>query len=246
MTAHWLARELEIPLVVLDLATSISSYLGKTGANLRRILNYARSAPCVLLLDEFDAIAKRRDDQSDVGELKRIVNVLLKELENWPFHSVVYAATNHQEMIDPAMQRRFDLVVDMPLPGQSERAAILARSLGTFSDKVDPSLFTACAALLEEANGSDIYRAGQAAASRHFLDGTPLGAALLAEIGCLEEGDVEKSKVADVVKALRFGTDFTVREIAEFIGKSPTSVQYHLTKKENNGGTKTKTTARKR
>src|SRR5207302_507463 len=82
--AGCVARMLDLPLDGLDLATSISSYLGKTGSNLRRSLDYCRATPCVLLLDEFDAIAKRRDDSSELGELKRIVNVLLKELEEWP------------------------------------------------------------------------------------------------------------------------------------------------------------------
>ncbi|MCG8601450.1 MAG: AAA family ATPase [Verrucomicrobiales bacterium] len=246
MSAYWLARELDIPLVVLDLATSISSYLGKTGANLRKILDYARSAPCLLLLDEFDAIAKRRDDHSDVGELKRIVNVLLKELEDWPYHSVIYAATNHQEMIDPAMERRFDLVVQMPLPAPSQRAAILRDSLGSFAANADEKLFVACAELLAGTNGSDIYRAGQSAASRHLIDGTPLAMALLEELGYFANGEIEKSEIGNVVRALRAGTNLTVREIAEFVGKSPTSVQYHLTKKEKDGGKKTKTAARKR
>ena len=246
MTANWLARELQIPLVVLDLATSISSYLGKTGANLRKILDYARSSPCLLLLDEFDAIAKRRDDQSDVGELKRIVNVLLKELEDWPYHSVIYAATNHQEMIDPAMERRFDLVAQMPLPAPDQRAAILKNSLGSFAEHADEQLFEACAALTNGANGSDIHRAGQSAASKHLLENVPLAIALLEELGYMANGEMEKSEVGDVARALRSGTKFTVREIADLIGKSPTSVQYHLTKKEKDGGKKTKTTPGKR
>ena len=81
MLARWLACKLNLRLVVLDLATSMSSYLGKTGNNLRRSLDYARATPCMLLLDEFDAIGKRRDDATEIGELKRIVNVLLKELK---------------------------------------------------------------------------------------------------------------------------------------------------------------------
>src|SRR5208283_4883906 len=84
MLARWLAMQLEMKFVVLDLASAMSSYLGKTGSNLRRSLDFARGQPCVFLLDEFDAIAKRRDDATEVGELKRIVNVLLKELEEWP------------------------------------------------------------------------------------------------------------------------------------------------------------------
>lgn len=73
----------------------VSSYLGASGRNIRSVLEYAKSGPCVLLLDEFDAVAKRRDDPSDVGELKRIVNVILVELDRWPDSSLLIAATNH-------------------------------------------------------------------------------------------------------------------------------------------------------
>ena len=94
MTARYLAAELDLPLLTVDLAALISSFLGRTGHNLRRILDYARSSPSVLLLDEFDALGKRRDDPSDVGELKRIVNVLLVELERWPSESLLIAESN--------------------------------------------------------------------------------------------------------------------------------------------------------
>lgn len=107
-TAKWLSKQLKIPLVTIDLSAVISSYLGKTGQNIKQILEYAKSYQTILFLDEFDAIAKRRDDQSDIGELKRIVNVLLKELEEWPSNNIVIAATNHPEILDKAIWRRFD------------------------------------------------------------------------------------------------------------------------------------------
>ena len=84
MAARYLAGALDLPLITMDLAGAISSLLGKTGQNLRQALDFARERSCVLFLDEFDALAKRRDDDTDVGELKRIVNVLLLELERWP------------------------------------------------------------------------------------------------------------------------------------------------------------------
>ena len=77
MSARWLASRLDRPLITLHLATVMSSYLGKTGSNIRSVLEYAKSVPSVLLLDEFDSIAKKRDDEGDVGELKRLVTVLL-------------------------------------------------------------------------------------------------------------------------------------------------------------------------
>jgi len=82
--ARWLAHELGLPLLILDLSAVMSSFLGRTGNNVRHVLDYAKGTPCVLLLDEFDAIAKRRDDGTEVGELKRLVTVLLQEIDDWP------------------------------------------------------------------------------------------------------------------------------------------------------------------
>lgn len=116
LAAHWLAQELKLPLLTLNLATVMSSYLGKTGNNVRAVFDHAMTRPCVLLLDEFDAIAKRRDDDSDVGELKRLVNVLLQALDEWPANALLIAATNHGELLDPAVWRRFDHVVQFEPP----------------------------------------------------------------------------------------------------------------------------------
>lgn len=116
ISARWLASRLELPLFTLDLATVMSSFLGKTGSNVRAVLEHAMSTPCVLLLDEFDAIAKRRDDDRELGELKRLVNVLLQAIDDWPPSSLLIAATNHGELLDPAIWRRFDVEVTFPMP----------------------------------------------------------------------------------------------------------------------------------
>lgn len=131
-TAGWIASQLDLPLLTLDLATVMSSYLGKTGSNVRAVLDHARDTPCVLLLDEFDAIAKRRDDDSDVGELKRLVTVLLQAIDDWPSGSLLVAATNHGELLDPAVWRRFDLVIDFPAPTQAQVAAYLKTEVDPF------------------------------------------------------------------------------------------------------------------
>ncbi|MDP4535505.1 ATP-binding protein [Alkalimonas collagenimarina] len=116
MSARWLAKNLGLPLFTLDLATVMSSFLGKTGSNVRAVLEHAMSTPCVLLLDEFDAIAKRRDDDRELGELKRLVTVLLQAIDDWPPNSLLIAATNHSELLDPAIWRRFDVEIEFPMP----------------------------------------------------------------------------------------------------------------------------------
>ncbi|HBC3864112.1 AAA family ATPase [Vibrio parahaemolyticus] len=122
ISAQWMAKKLNVPLLVLDLASVMSSYLGKTGNNLKSVVDYAAAQPCVLLLDEFDAIAKKRDDDSDVGELKRLVTVILQTLDDWPSTSVLIAATNHPELLDPAVWRRFEdnLKFEYPVDTQIE------------------------------------------------------------------------------------------------------------------------------
>lgn len=116
LTARWLAAQLGVPLYVLDLAAVMSSLLGRSGSNLRAALDFAKRSPCVLLLDEIDAIAKRRSDDTDVGELKRLVTVILQEVDEWPATGVLLAATNHPDLIDPALWRRFDLRIEFQLP----------------------------------------------------------------------------------------------------------------------------------
>lgn len=152
MAAHWLASQLGRPLVVLDLASSVSSFLGKTGQNVRQVFDFVKEFDCVLLLDEVDAIAKRRSDETDLGELKRLVNVLLQELDEWPEGSLLLAATNHSELLDPAVWRRFDVVLDLPLPGLDERLNLL-HGLGTIQE---PAMVKAVAELSEGMSGADI------------------------------------------------------------------------------------------
>jgi len=116
LAARWLARELSLPLLVIDLAAVMSSFLGRTGTNVRRILDYAKQVDCILLIDELDALAKRRDDATEIGELKRLVTVLLQEIDDWPVGALLIATTNHSGLLDPAVWRRFELKIEFPMP----------------------------------------------------------------------------------------------------------------------------------
>ena len=118
--ASYIAAELGLPLVTARLDTLISSLLGATAKNIHKIFEYAKRQPCVLFLDEFDAIAKARDDQHELGELKRVVNSLLQNIDDYCSEGILIAATNHQELLDNAIWRRFQSVIEMPRPGISE------------------------------------------------------------------------------------------------------------------------------
>ena len=125
LTAKLIAESLDLPLLVLDLSTVMSSFLGRTGNNIKNVFNYAKGMRCVLLLDEFDTIAKKRDDSSEIGELKRLVNVLLQEIDNWPSSSILIAATNHSNLLDPAIWRRFDRWVKFTKPNTDQIRELL-------------------------------------------------------------------------------------------------------------------------
>ena len=130
LAAHWLAWKLKTPLLTLDLAAVMSSFLGRTGNNVRYVLDYAKNVNCILLLDEFDAVAKRRDDSTEIGELKRLVTVLLQEIDDWPSTGLLIAATNHPGLLDPAVWRRFEMKVEFDLPKRAEARAALAQWAG--------------------------------------------------------------------------------------------------------------------
>ncbi len=155
LAARWLARELNRPLIILDLASVMSSFLGRTGVNVRHVLDYAKEHPCVLLLDELDAIAKRRDDAGEIGELKRLVTVLLQQLDDWPATGLLVAATNHASLLDPAVWRRFERVLSFPHPGDREVRSAIARF---FNDELEKHLLESLACSLGGSSFSDIDR----------------------------------------------------------------------------------------
>src|SRR5690606_28341799 len=109
------------------------SYLGESASNLTNLFEAIAAYPCVLLLDEFDFIAKARGDKQDVGEMHRVVNILLNVLEDYDGPGIVIATTNLQGAIDPALFRRFDDIIELPKPGKSEIIRILKNTLGTIN-----------------------------------------------------------------------------------------------------------------
>jgi hypothetical protein len=232
MTARHIADELGLPLISVDLAALMSSYLGRTGQNLRKVLDYARGTRCVFLLDEFDALAKRRDDDSDIGELKRIVNVLLLELEDWPTGGLLIAATNHPELLDRAIQRRFDAVIALDLPDTGSRQRIISEAFARAGREVSEGFAKAAAASTEGWSGSDLDRASLLALRHAVLDGLDADAGMTAELlramATPQWGGQEKGKHNGALRALAFMAvtrgGMTHREVSELVGVSHVTV----------------------
>ena len=217
MSARWLARLLDRPLITLDLASVMSSYLGKTGSNIRSVLDYAKSVESVLLLDEFDAIAKRRDDEGDIGELKRLVTVLLQEVDDWPATSLLIAATNHGELLDPAVWRRFDDVLEFSLPPAAQREKALRTLFGDDVEAVSQWL-PILTELWEDRSFSDLARSIQWIRRRATTQSTDIADVLIERIGSeLRAGPPEiRKRAAGLFKT----AGYSARRISELVGIS--------------------------
>jgi len=124
--ALWIARELDLPVVLVKLDGLVSSFLGTTARNIGNLFTFANRYRCVLLLDEFDAIAKVRDDPQEVGEIKRVVNALLQNLDIRRDVGFTVGITNHPKLLDPAVWRRFEVQLEIPKPDFEMRKVIAA------------------------------------------------------------------------------------------------------------------------
>lgn len=120
LCAEVIAGELGLPLLYTRFDSVISSYLGETASNLRKVFEFASNGTWVVFFDEFDAIGKSRDNTSEHGELKRVVNTFLQLLDNFHSDSMFIAATNHEQLLDKALWRRFDDILYFDLPTEDQ------------------------------------------------------------------------------------------------------------------------------
>jgi SpoVK/Ycf46/Vps4 family AAA+-type ATPase len=123
--AEAIAESLARPFFVVRYELMIGSFLGETAARLKRVFDYARTTPCVLFFDEFDTLGKERGDTHETGEIKRVVSSLLMQIDDLPSYVVVVAATNHAELLDRAVWRRFQLRLKLPTPTQKQIAQLI-------------------------------------------------------------------------------------------------------------------------
>jgi SpoVK/Ycf46/Vps4 family AAA+-type ATPase len=125
LASEVLATELGIPWIVVRFDAVVSSFLGETAANLRHVFDYVATGRYLVLFDEFDAIAKEREDETEHGELRRVVSAFLQMMDSYRGESLLVAASNHEGMLDRALWRRFDEVLRFDPPDAAQVAKLL-------------------------------------------------------------------------------------------------------------------------
>lgn len=230
MTAQWLSSELDIPLYTLDLTTVMSSFLGKTGSNLRSVIDYAKSHPSILLLDEIDAIAKKRTDESDVGELKRLVTIMLQELEEWPSTGLLVAATNHPELVDPALWRRFDCEIVFGLP-TDEQVSDAIKLFSGDDFKIFEPWFDLLKDSLHGQSYSNIKREIYQLRRLHLLKSEEFESDLISHLNFDLNGKSKAEQISFAVKLVKkYG--FTQQKASKVANVSRDTIRKRLTEQE--------------
>ena len=229
--AKWLSNKLKLPLVSLDLAASISSYLGHSGQNLKNIFDYARNTNVILFLDEFDSIAKRRDDISDIGELKRLVNILLKELEDFSLSSIIICSTNYPDLLDKAIWRRFDITINIPMPAEEQREKLINRHLNKYINEIDKDILSFLIANTSNINAANICKLCENIKRQKIIfENESLDMISLTELSkIIDQKDTDtKKKLCNILKK-KF-PKLSIRDIALYTNIPKTSITRYLKK----------------
>lgn len=134
--AEALAEAMAVQFFIVRYDAVIGSFLGETASRLRRVFDYARTTPCVLFFDEFDTVGKERGDVNETGEIKRVVTSLLMQVDALPSYTMIIAASNHSELLDRAVWRRFQFRLELPAPTQEQ----IGRYFEVFAEEMNESL----------------------------------------------------------------------------------------------------------
>jgi len=232
LLAGHVAAQMRKKLYVVRLDSLISSMLGDTAKNVRAIFDFVAGKDAVLFLDELDAIAKVRDDRNELGELKRVVNTVIQGIDSLEDRTVLLAATNHPQMLDPAIWRRFSYQIHLGCPDTDLRQALWTYFLGDdpgFSDDAKT-----LSILSDKATGADIQRLALAARRRAVIRGEGIDFLELAiqTIDLGREGLLSTGKEADmrrkVAAILVQKHGIAQSEVARFLKVSRQSVSSYL------------------
>ena len=229
--AKYISQKVKLPLVVARFDALVSSLLGSTAKNIRKVFEYAEKRPCILFLDEFDAIAKARNDIHEMGELKRVINSLIQNIDNFPSQSVLIAATNHPELLDKAIWRRFNTVLEIGLPNAETIEKLLDVFIGDFPNSVldDNKKKRKVAQLLSGKSPSAIETIINNAKAQSILEGDSIlkYESILIEIF---EFDRHDSESEEMLIDYLYDNGISQSEIAETLKLSLRKIKTHLKK----------------
>ena len=229
MTAYALANELNLPVAYVRLDGLVSSYLGQTSTNLRKVFDAVKNQRIVLFLDEFDAMAKKRDDSNELGELKRVVTTLLQNFDNMPVNVLLIAATNHEHLLDPAIWRRFNVTITLELPTEKRRMVMIQQWIDKY--KIEGKISSkSLAKVTKGLSGAAIAELMTAAAKKMLMKGSiktaDIVTILVQQKTKFSDGGDETMKV--VCEMLDDGV--SLRAAAEALGITHSTLEYQVKK----------------
>lgn len=169
VTAGAVAAELGLPLIYVRFDAIVSSYLGETAGNLRKVFDFADGDSYVMLFDEFDAIARSRNDKYEHGEIKRVVNAFLQQIDNFKARSLIIAATNYEQSLDYAIWRRFDTTLRFDMPDNNDRITLFNFKLRQFRGST--AIISEFTSDMDGFSHSDVERAALSVMKRCILEG---------------------------------------------------------------------------
>ena len=229
MTAYAIAHELNLPIAYVRLDGLVSSYLGQTSTNLRKVFDSVKNQRIVLFLDEFDAIAKKRDDNNELGELKRVVTTLLQNFDNMPPNVLLIAATNHQHLLDPAIWRRFNVTITLDIPTDQQRTNLLEKLISKYNidSKLDITLLTK---ITEGMSGALIEELMVAAAKKYLIEGALKTSDVSAIL--IQQKTNFSDNATDVMKTICDMLDkgVSLRVVASAMGITHSTLDYQVKK----------------
>lgn len=236
MTAYAVAHELNLPVAYVRLDGLVSSYLGQTSTNLRKVFDSVKTQRIILFLDEFDAIAKKRDDSNELGELKRVVTTLLQNFDNMPGNVFLIAATNHEHLLDPAIWRRFNVTITLELPNLQQRKSLLEKWFKEYDvPEREKISFSQLAKISEGLNGAQLRELSSASGKAYLLNKKlkteDVTAILIQQLTKFSsEGDAAAQIIYEMNKR-----GVSTRQIGKALGIPNTTLDYQIKKyKERN------------
>lgn len=237
--ALWLAKQIGMPVVLARLDGLMSSFLGTTSRNIGNLFLFANRFRCILLLDEFDAIAKLRNDPQEVGEIKRVVNSLLQNLDSRKSIGFTIGVTNHESLLDPAIWRRFEVQIEIPKPSPDVMFSVIKKFQNPLN--LDDNKVRFLSWCIENASGADAEEMIKWLKKSTILDSDPSKSLIdqVRKFAILNSGRVDKEKRNilvhsddDLAAALLADEhySFKKKDVASLLSISPSSLSKILSK----------------